>query len=142
MQDKTPLLNGEVDPYETLREQYEALRSEADANGHRLVLRGLRDDEWDDLVEAHPPRTDDKGAEEDKGLGFNKKTGLRALVFATIVEPEFPTRTRFDDWIAETGLTRGELTTIAAKSLRLTNGSGPVDPKSLPLWPTRDAEES
>jgi len=139
-EDSTPLLGGEADPLLEIAEQYEALKAEADAAGLRVVLRGLRDDEWDELIETHPPRTEDQ-FESDKKLGFNEKTGTRALVHAALVEPKFDSRSRFDDWIREHNLTRGDVAALGAKAWALTNGMGYSDPKSLRPLPTRDADE-
>ena len=140
--DRTPLTGGEEHPYDALAAEYEALKAEADAAGLRLVLRGLRDDEWDALVDAHPPRTDEPFAENDKAFGLNERTSLRPLIFAGLVEPKLETRSRFDDWVAEQDLSRGDLSTIALKVWALTNGTGGTDPKLLPPLPTRVVVES
>lgn len=133
--DTTKRTLGEGDPVETLAAEYEALKAEAEESGHRIVLRGLRDDEWDALVDAHPPRTDDEHKDGDKALGFNERTGARHLVHAAMVEPKFDTRTRFDDWLRESDLTRGDVSAMALKAWRLTNGAGYTDPKLLPPLP-------
>ncbi len=140
--DATPLLGGEEHPYDVLARDYATLLEEAEAAGLRIVVRGLRDDEWDDLVDAHPPRTDEQFADGDKTLGFNERTGLRPLILAGLVEPAIDTRSRFDDWIAEHGLSRGDIKAVAFKVWALTNGVNAVDPKSLPPLPIRDVEQT
>lgn len=140
--DTTPMLGGEVDPLTEIAERYEALKAEANEAGLRVVLRGLRDDEWDDLVEAHPPRTEGPRAESDASAMFNERTGTRALVAIGIVDPVLPSRTRFDDWVEENNLTRGDMTALAARVWNLTHGTGYADPKFLPPLPTRDDDEN
>lgn len=140
--DKTPLLAGEEHPYDELAKEYEALKAEADEAGLRLILRGLRDDEWDDLVDAHPQRTEGPHAEGDKYLGLNERTALRPLLYAGLVEPRFDSRSRFDDWVAEQNLTRGDLNAAALKVWAMTNGSALQDPQLLSPLPTRVDGES
>ena len=133
--DTSPRTLADGDPVGALSTEYAELKAEAEAAGHRVVLRGLRDDEWDDLVDAHPPRTDEAHKDGDKALGFNERTGARQLVFAALAEPKFETRTRFDDWLREHDLTRGDVSAMALKAWRLTNGAGYTDPKLLPPLP-------
>lgn len=125
-----------------LVEQYDELKEEAQEKGIRMVLRGLSDDEWDELVEKHPPRTDEANLENDKELGFNERTGMRALIYAALVEPSFDSRAKFDAWVTEKGFTRGDLIVAALKAGNLTNGVGPMDPKLLPPLPVQSAEPS
>ena len=141
-EDKTPLINGEAHPYDEIAEEYEALKAEADGNGLRLVLRGLRDDEWDALVDEFPPRTDEAHAESDKAWGLNERTSLRPLVYAGLVEPRLASRAEFDAWVVEQGLTRGDLHGAAIKVWSMTNGGGLPDPQLLSPLPTRADDES
>lgn len=139
--DRTPLTAGEQHPAEQLAEEYEQLKGEADNAGLRVMLRGLRDDEWDELVDAHPPRTEEPWAEQDKSLGFDEQSGLRDFVRAGLLSPKHETRSAFDAWIVEHDLGRGDLKMIAAKVWRMTNGGSSIDPKSLPPLPIRTADE-
>lgn len=137
-----PLLQNEAHPYDTLKDEYLSLKAEAEAAGHRVVVRGLRDDEWDALVAAHPPREEGPAAEGDKALGIDESTGMRPMILAALVEPKLESRSRFDDWIVEMEISRGELNAIGMKAWRLTNGMGLVDPKLLPPLPTLAAAEN
>ena len=140
--DKAPLLGGEEHPYDVLKAEYEALRAEADQNGQRVVVRGLDDAEWDELADAHPPRTDEAFAEKDAALGFNERAGMRPLIYAALVEPKFDSRAKFDEWVRSLGMTRGDLIALGMRAWRLTNEVDVLDPKSLRALPSRDAEQS
>ena len=119
---------GEASDLTKLREEFAALTAEADQAGDYIVVRPLRDDEWDDLCDEHPPREEKRYADTDDALGFNARTGRRALIFAALVEPEIATRTEFDAWVERKELTRGELEGIALQVWQLTNRS-PFAPK-------------
>lgn len=119
---------GEASDLAKMREEFASLAVEADEAGDYIVVRPLRDDEWDDLCDEHPPRDDKRYAESDDALGFNARTGRRALIFAALVEPEIATRSEFDAWVERKELTRGELEGIALQVWQLTNRS-PFAPK-------------
>jgi hypothetical protein len=127
----------EAAEYERISGEYDNLKAEAEAAGTHVTLRALRDDEWDELVEAHPARGDDDPAyDSDKALGFNEKTGRRALVQAGLVAPAFESRAKFDTWVRERELSRGDVETMALAVWNLTNRSV-MDPKSLPGFSSR-----
>lgn len=109
-------------------EEFDALSAEADEAGDFIVVRPLRDDEWDDLCDSHPPREEKRYADTDDALGFNAKTGRRALIFAALVEPTLATRAEFDSWVERKELTRGELEGVALQVWQLTNRA-PFAPK-------------
>lgn len=132
----------EGDPYLVLKAEYDELKAEAEAAGLRVSYRGLRDDEWDDLVERFPPRTEGPQAEGDKYLGFNEKEGKRALLLAGLVDPKFDNLSRLDEWIRKNDLPRGTVNGLALRIWQVTNGMGPTDPKSLPPSPTREGATS
>ncbi len=119
---------GEASDASKLREEFEQVRDEADAAGDFIVVRPLRDDEWDDLCDEHPPRDEKRHADSDEALGFNAKTGRRALIFAALVEPTLATRAEFDSWVEREELTRGELEGVALQVWQLTNRT-PFAPK-------------
>lgn len=119
---------GEASDVTKMREEFDALRDEADEAGDFIVVRPLRDDEWDDLCDEHPPREEKRHADTDEALGFNAKTGRRALIFAALVEPTLATRSEFDSWVERKELTRGELEGVALQVWQLTNRT-PFAPK-------------
>jgi len=110
------------------REEFAALAAEADEAGDFIVIRPLSDSEWDDILDEHPPRTEEPHASTDEALGFNARTGRRALIFAALVEPALSTRAEFDAWVERKELTRGELEGIALQVWQLTNRA-PFAPK-------------
>lgn len=114
-----------------LAAEFQALKDEAEAAGLRVTLRGLSDIEWDDLTETHPPRTEEPYAKGDAALGFNERKGMREFVHTALVDPEFTSRSKFDAWVLEKGLTRGDLAAMGKKAWGLTNGMGYTDPKLL-----------
>ena len=138
----------------------EAVERRADHRGHHHLTDRERDALAEDRVRQveqpeqrrrhqpgtsfvdQAPRTDEQVADGDKTLGFNERTGLRPLILAGLVEPAIDTRSRFDDWIAEHGLSRGDIKAVAFKVWALTNGVNAVDPKSLPPLPIRDVEQT
>lgn len=111
-----------------LKEEFATLAAEADEAGDFIVVRPLRDDEWDDLCDAHPPRTEAPHADNDEALGFNARTGRRPFIFAALVEPALSTQAEFDAWVERKELTRGELEGIALQVWQLTNRA-PFAPK-------------
>lgn len=119
---------GEASDLTKMREEFAALTAEADEAGDYIVVRPLRDDEWDDLIDEHPPREEKRYADTDEALGFNAKTGRRALIFAALVEPALATRAEFDAWVERKELTRGELEGVALQVWQLTNRA-PFAPK-------------
>lgn len=140
-QDETPLLAGELHPYEALRDDYEALKAEAERDGVRVVLEGVGRREWRRLREAHPPRTegDEDTVKADRTARVNVDTVEDDLVFASLVEPEFETREAFDEWAD--ALSEGEWQTVLRRSFGLAN-IAQYDPKALPPLPTRSSDES
>lgn len=120
--------SGESSDLGKMREEFDTLRAQADADGDFIVVRPLRDDEWDDLCDEHPPRDEKRFAETDETLGFNAKTGRRALIFAALVEPSLAARSEFDSWVERKELTRGELEGVALQVWQLTNRT-PFAPK-------------
>lgn len=119
---------GESSDLTKMRAEFTQLCAETDEAGDFIVVRPLRDDEWDDLCDEHPPRDEKRHAETDEALGFNAKTGRRALIFAALVEPTLATRSEFDGWVERKELTRGELEGVALKVWQLTNRT-PFSPK-------------
>jgi len=114
-----------------LADDFRALRDEAEGAGLRVTLRGLSDLEWDEIVDKYPPRDEEQFAKGDRALGFNERKGARDFIRIALVDPEFSTRAKFDAWVAEKGLTRGDLAAMLKKAHILTNGMGYTDPKLL-----------
>lgn len=73
---------------------------------------------WNELLEAHPPRKDDKGKvhQHDAALGVNRATFFDALVRASIVEPEM-TDERWDKLVIR--LNDGQFDRLFAAAWRL-----------------------
>ncbi|WP_346536941.1 hypothetical protein [Micromonospora sp. DPT] len=94
-----------------LRDRLAALRAQLDEYALELRVRALDDDEWQRLVDAHPPRrkTDiDEADVRDAKSGWNTTTFPRALLRAATVEP----RLDDEDWrlLLGDGETPGKLT--------------------------------
>lgn len=119
------------DARDRLAVEYQTLKDEAETAGLRVTLRGLSDIEWDELIEKHPPRTEEPYAKGDAALGFNERKGGRDFVHTALVDPEFPSRAKFDAWVLEKDLTRGDIAAMVKKAWSLTNGMGYTDPKLL-----------
>ena len=142
-EDTETLLNGEVSAYERVREQYEALKAEAEEQGVKVVLRSLGRRAWRDLKVKHPPRlkgaegVDDERAAADRAAGVNVDTVEDDLVYASLIEPEFSSRAAFDEWADD--LAEGDFKTIVLRAWSLVNVAA-VDPKSLPASLTRRSD--
>lgn len=130
----------EGDPYQILRDEYEALRQESKeasrAAGLLVVLEEIPRSKWRKLKADHPPRTegDEDSMKADRVAGFNTESAEDDLVQAALIEPEFSSRAAFDEWAD--GLGAGKFATIAEQAYLLTVGAR-HDPKSLPDSPTR-----
>lgn len=96
-----PLLLGEESEVDRLTREHDALVAEANADGRLVVtVQALRREQWNDLVQAHPPRTDESVPEErrkgDEAVGVNEETFAPALLSfdrdgrATIVDTGDP----------------------------------------------------
>ncbi|MEU4570730.1 hypothetical protein [Micromonospora sp. NPDC023956] len=80
-----------------LRERVDQLRDRLDEYALKLTVRALSDDEWQRLVDAHPPRrkTDNTdGDPRDAESGWNTTTFPGALLRAGTVAPELDE----EDW--------------------------------------------
>lgn len=145
--DKTPLLNHETHPYETLKAEYDELKAEAERDGITLTLRAVGRPVWRRLKEKHPPRVandvkdgvtvagvDEETAKGDRLAGLNVDAVEDDLVFASLSEPKFESRAAYDEWVES--LSEGEFQTILRAAWNLANVAQ-FDPKSLPALPTR-----
>lgn len=141
------LLGGEDLPSEVLRQEYEALKTEAEVDAAKkrriVVLEALGRKQWRPLKEAHPPRAgegvDEDTAKGDRLAGVNTDSVEDDLVFASIVQPKFKDREKFAEWADE--LSEGEWQTIVRDAWRLVNVAQ-FDPKSLPSSRTQTADEN
>ncbi|MFT3871065.1 MAG: hypothetical protein QM714_00230 [Nocardioides sp.] len=139
--DDTPTRIGES-PYADLREEYDALKAEAEENGIRVVMEAVNRKVWRDLKAKHPARTEHPDPEVLKGdrmAGVNTETVEDDLVYASLRTPEFASRAAYDEWAD--GLSEGDFQTVLAAAWELANGSR-FDPKSLPASPTRSVSSS
>lgn len=131
----------EGDPYEALAAEYDALKSEAIAEGKTVKIKAVGRREWRRLKEQHPPRTE--GSEDvikgDRLAGVNVASVEDDLVFVSLIEPEFTSRAAYDEWADE--LSEGEFQTILQRAWQLAN-IAQYDPKSLPASPTRSSGRS
>lgn len=129
----------EGDPYLELKAEYDALREESkEASreaGTYVVIREVSRKDWREIKANHPPRTegDPDTVKADRVTGMNNDSAEDDLVFAALVEPEFKTRSAFDDWADSLGA--GKFATIVEQAYYLTVGAR-RDPKSLPDSPT------
>lgn len=133
-----PLLNGELSPVDQLAAEYQSLKDEADADAaekRRVVtLRAVGRTVWRDLKAKHPPRSksddvDDDTAKGDRLAGVNIDDVGDDLLFASIQEPKFTSRSDFDEWVD--ALSEGEFQKLLTDAWRLVN-MAQFDPKSLP----------
>lgn len=131
------LLAGEDLPSESIAAEYHALKAEAEvdaAEKRRIVtLRALGRKQWRPLREKHPPRVgdgvDEDTVKSDRLAGVNTDSVADDLVFASVIQPVFETRSAFDVWADE--LSEGEWQTLVTDAWRLVNVAQ-YDPKSLP----------
>lgn len=70
---------------------------EADMEEHSadFVFRRIPEDEWDQLVAAHPPREGNKG---DERMGINAKTFAAPIVQSCCVSPKGMDTSAFEPW--------------------------------------------
>lgn len=164
-EDRAELYANETHPAETLAEEYEALREEAEAAGIHVTLEAVGRKVWRRLKVAHPVRTEADGADADvakadRRAGVNTDTVEDDLVHASIVEPsEFrcaqdqadrskaciagnpcSTRGAYMSW-AEDDLSEGEFQQILQKAWVLSQ-SAVIDPKALPSWQIPSDDEN
>jgi hypothetical protein len=73
-----------------LVERIEALQDEMRAHTYPVRLRAMTRHAWRELVDAHPPRRDDKGEPDigDVQSGVNRDTFFEPMLRASIVDPE------------------------------------------------------
>lgn len=129
----------EVPPSAALAEEFEALAKvhddlvdEADAEAIEVTMQALPRLEWDALVEANPPRTDEsipesvREAEED--VGVNEKALSAALVPLSIVAISDDSVT-IEDLIA--GASSAQWDALYNAAFRLNRSLG-ADPKGAP----------
>ena len=109
-----------------LKAEHNALVEEAKEKALVFTLRALRRDEWQKLVNAHPPR---QGNEDDAAVGINEDTFKEALLPASIVEPEGVTA---DDLM---GLKAGDYDRLYITAFGLNRMAG-SDPKAFPDSPS------
>lgn len=141
--DESPQLLSDGDPYSSLLEQYQALKSEAEAAGVRVVLRDPGRKRFREMKAKFPPRTDEALSEDarkaDEMVGFNREAAEDDLLYITIAEPEFTSRGAFDEWLDELG--EGEFQTLVGAAFQLVSVAA-YDPKALPPSRTRSNVES
>jgi hypothetical protein len=96
-----PRLLSEESEVERLTREHDELVAEAERDGRIVVtVQALRREQWNDLVQAHPPRTDESVPEDrrkgDEAVGVNEDTFAPALLSfdrdgrATIVDTGDP----------------------------------------------------
>lgn len=138
LKDDSPRTAIEAHPYETLRQEYDALKAEALEAGTTVSLTAVGRKVWRQLKEKHPPRTgEDVDAEtqrQDRLAGVNADAVGDDLVYASVTFPAFKSRDAFDEWAD--GLSEGEWVEILGRAWELANGAR-LDPKELPDLPTR-----
>lgn len=137
LKDDSPRTTIEAHPYETLRQEYDALKAEAIAAGTTVAMTAVGRKVWRELKEKHPPRTgEDVDAEtqrQDRLAGVNADSVGDDLVYASVTSPEFKTRAAFEEWADS--LSEGEWNEILGRAWELANGAR-LDPKDLPALPT------
>lgn len=126
----------------TLSAEWEAERSKAEEAAIRVEVRGLRDDEWDEIVDEFPPTTEGPFAENDAKFGANERKCGRSFVLRCAVDPAFSSLTALGDWIKDNNVTRGELKQIIFSGWTLTHKFGGPDPKSLRLSPIHEGGQN
>lgn len=139
------LLANELPASEILRQEYEDLKAEAEADAtekRRIVtLRAIVRPKWRELKKKHPARVAGEGVDEDtaKGdrlAGVNTDSIEDDLVFASVIEPKFTSRADYDEWAD--AWAEGEFQTLVSDAWSLVNVAQ-FDPKLLPPSQTRSA---
>lgn len=136
------MLEGSVS--EELRAEYEALRAKANeaarASRRFVRLQGISRSVKRDLERKHPPRTegDPDTLAADQSAGMNLDSVEDDLLYATVIEPEFRSRSDFDEWVDDE-LTEGEFQALLRTAWQLANVAQ-FDPKSLPASPTQRSD--
>ena len=139
--DETPLTIAEIHPFEALKADYDALKTEALEVGTTVELTAIGRKKWRELKEKHPPRSgedvDSETARGDRLAGVNTDSVEDDLVYASLTSPEFKSRDAFDEWADERS--EGEWQVLVTRAWELANGAR-LDPKELPPLPTRSAD--
>lgn len=162
--DKSEMYMNEIHPAETLAEEYEALRVEAEESGTRVVLDAIGRKVWRRLKAAHPIRTEpDVDADTAKGdriAGLNAESVEDDLLHASVVEPsEYACtqdqpdqsaacalgnacsgRLAYAKW-ADDVLSEGEFQQLLKRAWTLSQ-SAVIDPKALPSWQIPSDDEN
>lgn len=127
--------------YKAIREEYEALRAEAEDAGVRVTLQSIGRAAWRQIKADHPPRIDgdESTIKADRIAGVNLETVEDDLLYASVVEPEFKSRAAFDEWADS--LSQPEFQTLVNRAWELLT-TVRTDPKSLPASPTRSSDET
>lgn len=121
----------EADPVEALDEEFTALKTEAREAGVSVTLTAVGRKVWRELKTKHPVRSGDDADPEDvkrdRNAGVNVETVEDDLVYASLTEPKFSSRSAFDEWADR--LSEGEWQTILVTAWGLANGArlGPKD---------------
>lgn len=123
---------GDSDAYLAAVDAYNALRNQAISEGVvRVTVQRMDPEAWEDLVAAHPPRTDPEVPEatrkSDAAVGVNERTFCRPLVLASVVkiEPEMTV----EELLA--GVSSKQLGDIYDAAFLANRGRG-FDPKAAP----------
>jgi hypothetical protein len=114
--------------------EMDRLRAEMQEGTVPFVLLALPDAEFQELVDAHPPRREgDEVNEGDARSGYNRATFYRALIRACVVEPELDA----EDWelLFAEGISAGQRLKLSNTALRIS--SVPVD---VPFSPAGSSE--
>lgn len=135
-----PQMVGDADPTAAALKAYNDAKREFDeaveAVRHRATtvrVRALGRREWRDLL-AEDDNKARPGNEQDAEEGWNVDTFPDAAVRAALVEPEFPSNSRRDQWL-DNDVTPGEFDQIFELVKQATLG-GSVDPKDLAYDPS------
>lgn len=94
------------------REHVEKARAEAEADSVLMLFDGISRDDFNALVDAHPPAEDD----EKKGRDYNPDTFPPALIAATCVDPGFDSPEEVLGVIGDWNMTEREALFTAAMS--------------------------
>jgi hypothetical protein len=128
---------------ERTRQEFNALRAEAEAEGMKVTLQAIGRKEWRAIKEKHPPRSgegvDPEVVKQDRLAGVNADSVEDDLVYAAVIEPGFTSRAAFDEWVDE--LPEGDFQAILHRAWSMVNVAR-VDPKSLPVSPTPSGDAS
>src|SRR5690606_30687913 len=105
--------------------EVEKVQQEMERHTYEFRFQTLPGNEWDALVDEHPPR---KGVKSDQNAGVNLSTFPKAAVRASCVDPDMSNDDEFEEFWAK--LNTGQRNLLYVDGARSVNFAGTSVPKS------------